>query len=746
MMLACLLMFSIPAAVEVTLAPDQPMPFVYCDDPLILEVYSEEEGQVSGTLSFLPSHHDKKIEVALKPFYVHAKTGYWYAVQDAPQERGYFTVEINLTCGDTPYQKALRYCRIDRPASLRSIPVYAHCGGGRDTCSLASVRSVGIETIHFAAGNEYLEALSEETVRLGLHIVLSLAPDDLRRVPDYLKPVIDARCEHILRFETGCGGIEAECGALMESFRTTVCPASMSVVVKDANDFARIMGQAPRMPARHVSLVSDRWPNPAEVQRIRYIAAQYGLEGTQIHVSCPGWYPRADEQACSFLYHFFQHRAAGASDLGLNAALVADDMGVQEIMAYLNGLALQFSGQSFVGGHLADGSAKTLLFRKDAHWMAVIWSDKKGDTAGLSVDGAINLALSDALGNPIKLAEPGQGGLLIDCGPIPVYLTGTGGALLGRAAVNRLQEQTEYFLSQTELRGSLSQEVIEMIQKIGAEPSSSASRLRFLELLRMLPWLEEQWHTRQLPKHVAVPTIMLISDMAKSMALIEEDRGELFLEPITDTLGRTEEFQSLYLTGSAGSAKARERGDWILGEVRRLVEESESLEKSGRKIEAAAIAALAEARGQCLKPAAQAEIEEEASGIVPLPAVPPVVEQQPAELPQPEVPAAPAKEETPKKTDKTEKDKVDKDKVEKKPETEVEEAPEKEEAKEVSEKAGEGAEGGETVHVVVSGDNPYNIAKKYGVKLDDMLEWNNLTRKSVLQINQKLVIRPKKSD
>lgn len=729
-------MLCLPATVEVTLAPDQPMSFVYCDDPLILEVYSEEEGQVSGHLTFSPSHSDKKIEVEITPFHVHAKSGYWYAVQDAPQDRGYFTVEINLTCGNTPYQKSLRYCRIDRPASLRSIPVYAHCGGGRETCALTAVRSVGIETIHFSAGNEYLDDLTAETVQLGLHIVLSLSPGELRRMPDYLKPVIDSRCENILRFEAECEGIETECGALMESFRTSGCPASMSIVVKDANDFARIMGQAPAMPARHISLVAERWPNPDEVQRIRYIAAQYGMEGSQIHVSCPGWYPRADEQACSFLYHFFQHRAAGASYLGLNAALVADDMGVQETMAYLNGLALCFSGQPFVGELPTEGSAKALLFRNNANWLLTLWSEKKGETVNLPVEGAINLALCDAFGNPIKLAEPGQSGLQIDCRPVPVYLTGTGGALLGRAAINQLKEQTGYFLSQTELRGTLSHELIELVQKIASEPSSAGSRLRFLELLRTLPWLEEQWHARQLPKHVVVPAIMLISDMIKSMAIIEEDRGELFVEPIPDTLGRTEEFQSLYLTGSAGSAKSRERGDWILGEVRRLVEESENLEKSGRKIEAAAIAALAEARGQCLKPAAQAEVTEEPSGLVPLPAAVPVVEQESTETAETAEPDAADKEETTEKVEKAEGEKAE-DKAEKEEKKEPEKEPESENAT---------AESGETIHVVVSGDNSYNIAKKYGVKLEDLLEWNNLTRKSVLHINQKLIIRSPKSN
>jgi len=213
---------------------------------------------------------------------------------------------------------------------------------------------------------------------------------------------------------------------------------------------------------------------------------------------------------------------------------------------------------------------------------------------------------------------------------------------------------------------------------------------------------------------------MLLSDISKTMAIIEEDRGEVFLEPLSDTLARTEESQSLYLTGSAGTAKSRERGDWILAEVRRLVEEAEGLDLCGRKIEAGAVAALAEVRGQCLKSAAQAEIVEETPGLVPVPApAPEAVATMEGEAEGPV--------ETPKKEEKKE----------------VKPAAEGEAESAETEVA---AQEGDIVHVVASGDNPYNIAKKYKIKLDDLLEWNNLTKKSVLQIGQKLVVHGKKSE
>ena len=178
-------------------------------------------------------------------------------------------------------------------------------------------------------------------------------------------------------------------------------------------------------------------------------------------------------------------------------------MGVQEMMAYLNGLALHFSGQSYVGNCLETAGVETPLFRNGADWLAVIWAKKRGTAIALPIDGAINLALYDAVGNVLELDASGKNGQAIECGPVPLYLKGTGGALLGRAAVNQLKAQTAHFLAQTELRGSLPPNVVELVQKIQAEPSSPASRLNFLR------WWEcfHGWRSsgiRAVARHVVV--------------------------------------------------------------------------------------------------------------------------------------------------------------------------------------------------------------------------------------------------
>ncbi len=399
--------------------------------------------------------------------------------------------------------------------------------------------------------------------------------------------------------------------------------------------------------------------------------------------------------------------------MGLNASVVADDMGVQETMAYLNGLALRFVGHTFVGPLEAPDKVHGLVFRWGAIWFAALWSEEATGTVSVPIDGAMNIQLTDALGNPIAAPEPKEGALVLTVGQEPLYLTGYGGVILGRAAAQQVRVLVRDIAENALIREHLPPGVIELVEAIGADPNGAGNRLRFLELLRLLPRIEEQWHGRQLPRHVAVPIIAKLSELARAVCLIEEDRGELFLEPLSDTLARTEEQQSLYLTGSAGTAKSRERGDWILGEVRRLVDEAEALDAADRKIEACAVATLAEWRAQALKCAAQAEVTRE-----PIPAIHQVVVQpEDAEddaeddaeedLPEGEVP----------------------------PETETTPEPETDE---------DGYK--EITHTVVSGDNPFNIARKHNVSLDDLLEWNNMQRNVILRIGQKLVVRVKSAD
>src|SRR5690606_1315463 len=103
-----------------------------------------------------------------------------------------------------------------------------------------------------------------------------------------------------------------------------------------------------------------------------------------------------------------------------------------------------------------------------------------------------------------------------------------------------------------------------------------------------------------------VAALSHLADLARTLCRLEGAREASFLEPLADTLARCEEYQSLYLTGVTTTPQARLRGDWLVQEVRRLMDEAETLAAANAKIEADAVAALAEWRARGLEFATKA--------------------------------------------------------------------------------------------------------------------------------------------
>jgi LysM repeat protein len=738
MITALLFCLSLSGAFDISLAPDQPMPFIYVDDPLIIEFSSDADAEVEGRLLFRAAADGAETECRLDKMLVRGGTEYWYAVHNAPENRGLFYLNAELTVNGEAMQFERRYCRIDRPAALTSLPIYAHCGGEENTCPVVALRNVGINTLRVEANNAALPAIAQRAAAEEVHLLLVVPASGMAETLESIKPVVQSSCEHILRFEVVYDPSKAESARAAELIRETGCPAGISFVVNNAAAFAALLGQNSTLPLRHVSLAGDVWPAASEVRRIRQMAVLQGLEGLNIHVICPAWHPKSQQSYAEFLQRFFEYKAEGAGSLGINAALIADDMGTQEMMAWLNGLSLRCKAGTYVGTLAAKDGKSTMLFRTGASWLAVIFgSEKQSAGLALSVDGSLNLELSDAFGNPLPVPEIKEGKLPLNTGTMPLYLTGDGGVILGDVALQQAARLSSEFLAKKEITDALPPEFSQLVKTIGAEPKGAGCRLRFMELLRYLPGLEEALGFRTLPRQVVVPALMLIVDLARSLAVIEEDRAELFVEPLPDIMSKTEELQSLYLTASSGSSRTRERSDWILSEVRRLLEEAETLEKTGRKIEATAVAQIAYWRAQCLKPASQAETVLDTGPLEPLvlpgeaPAEAATV-PVPVELP-PVKPEEAVKEQAAPQAETPQKEEAAK--ADKKAEPEK-----KEEAKE--EKVERNA-AGDIVYSVKKGDNPYLIAQKYGVSLDDLLKWNKLTKKSRLSIGQKLIIKKK---
>jgi hypothetical protein len=206
-------------------------------------------------------------------------------------------------------------------------------------------------------------------------------------------------------------------------------------------------------------------------------------------------------------------------------------------------------------------------------------------------------------------------------------------------------KEAQTFLSWNPQGEHLPPELVPTLRRMAGPSANPVDRLDLFTLLRAFPSIEEQWHAGKTPRSIAVPAMARLARIIRHLCVMEQEAGDPFIELLQDTLGKCSDYQSAYLTGCGGGGTEQERGDWLLGEVSRLMENAEALARDERPIEAAAAAALAEWRARSLEFAAKAAPLSSREPII-TPRISPA--PQPSETKQAEEPAAKFKEAKPK--------------------------------------------------------------------------------------------------
>ena len=337
----------------------------------------------------------------------------------------------------------------------------------------------------------------------------------------------------------------------------------------------------------------------------------------------------------------------------------------------------------------------SFLFTNGADWFLPIWTAGSEVTVSVDTEGATSVEALDQSNNRIDLLER-DGQVVLQASGAPIYLMGRGGGIFEDAARRKSVAMAKELLDRQDIARALGNQVRAAVAKVPGNNGMLAERDDFFTLIRALPRIEKQWHTGRLTKAVAASATAHLTRLLRELCVMEEVRGEAFLEPLSDTIARCKEYQAYYLTSSSGSDGAFERGDWLLNEIRRLTDEAQALASAGRRIEGSAVGAVAEWRARGLEFAAQAG-QLQVADIPPVEQVDLEIPEAPEE-PEPEIPA---------------------------PVMEVVAAPEPSEAQ---------------VHVIAPGDTLSGIASKYDTKLSELLELNELTSRSTLRIGQEIKI------
>jgi hypothetical protein len=584
------------SAVEITVSPDQPLPFSYVDDPLIVEIRSDVPARADITIGLESSDGTGKVGQVFPATPLGPGISRWCALKEIPKLRGPWKVSVEVRADNGESYHEAEVYRIDRPARAYVHPLYAF-GDTLDRDTLLSLRGVGVNLVRVPTSHPDLPALLDELGRLGMKAIVALGESD---APGVAEGLATAHCDVIERWELAATRENAAgVKATAERLQTLGCSLPISLSIRDAAAVPDILSTI-ALPALQHLVIGQSEAGPTVLDGLRDDLAALGVESPVLEYL----YERND--ADGFPPVFFDALSHRAIRVGFPATLVLNQGSLKPGLAYLNGLAHGVAPVPFAGTLPQAGKTRALLFSSGNRWTLGFWSNGSGESLSVPWDTNFPFTLSDSWNNSTPVDAPGSGDWKSPAGLAVRFLQGEGGPVIKATLLSQTKTTIRHILSEKPLDLAWNGEVRAALDAIAENPESEQSRAHFFTLLRAFPEIEERWHTGQLPRPVAVAALAHLADLSRTLCRLEAAREASFLEPLADTLARCEEYQSLYLTGTTTTPQARARGDWLVQEVGRLMDDAEALEAGGAKIEADAVAALAEWRARGLEFAAKA--------------------------------------------------------------------------------------------------------------------------------------------
>lgn len=627
LVLALMGAFAAAPEVYVAIAPDQPAPHIYIGDPLILEFRADRDCTVSVEAEIRPDFPGDAVLVELGDIRLQANRPHWCTIDSVPDMRGRYFLTTRFKYPEGLPERAGAFCRIDRPVDDPAPPAAPICAAvDRLTPSQRlALLTAGVRAVRIDVTGESDYSKVDAALAVPFQVMVRLR----QAAPALCEAVARQWHDRVNCWQLDSGGSTDSFSAMAKGLRSGGTRSPIAAVVRDAATLKAMLDAGLGKTIDAVAV--DPASGGEALREFRDAAERGGYERVEIQACVPS--PAQDQPGGGPLLarQGLDLIASGASLLVIDSAIVAGDNTLGPAFAYLDAVTHLLANASYVGPLNVEGGATVQVFRARDRWIAAAWCAAGEADAAIPSENATALDLHDARNNPVTCPQPVNGAIVLRAGAEPLFLAGKGGPVLQATALGEARKEAEAFCSSEEINTYVAKEAVEVVRKSTAAEGSK--RADFLNLLQFFPYLGTQWHAGPVPRSVAVPALARLARLARALCVAEHERGEPFVEPLQSTLASCGQYQSRYLTGSAGPDEGHERPDWLLDEVSRLMAEAESLAGQGRAIEASAVGALAEWRAQALEISAKAEPLSAPEKVKPAPEVK-KEEPKPAEPPK----------------------------------------------------------------------------------------------------------------
>ena len=585
---------------EISVAPDQPVPYVYADEPVILQIKSNEDSQATGNVT-ISDDNGKSVAIALPAVPLRANGAHWQPLEGAPKEKGRYTAQVTLDVNGVAIEQNVVYCRIDRPGDDARAPVRTTVSTP-EPAVLHALRGIPLREITVPVTTMDIASLVESASADGFSVTIALDAAAVSDIPSLAQLAIKLG-DHVGAWRVSIPEIGVETlEPLAAALRDGGSRSQLEVVLNSGltNIDAHLAAGLGRSAYKIFLPASAN--SRADLETLRDAFEKAGYEGFRLQ-TLYGAPSRNDDGSnhWSVARDILGSQAQGglSPEIDVTSIYAAGRFG--ESYTLVSAIAHRLNGHSYFHELPLGPRARAVVFRSNGAWIVAAWSTAQPAVQSLPIAEATEIAATDASNNPIQKPEMEGISLKLALTTAPIYVSGKGGPLLSTVARASVRKEAEAFTKNATFQKKLPPEFVELIKPIAAANFNRVDRVSFFALLRMFPVLEQKWHDGTLSREIAVPAMASLSRIVRGLCVIEQDSGEAFIELLQDTIARCGDYQSQYLTSTSGSAEKHERADWLLAEVARLTAEAKALADSDRMIEAVGVASLAEWRARSLE-------------------------------------------------------------------------------------------------------------------------------------------------